>query len=694
MSKYSYFNRDISWLSFNFRVLQEAMDSSLPIYERIKFLAIYSNNLEEFYQVRMSYYRELEKQQINLPDQVRNFNPAEVIRKINKMVSAQQIVFHKVFEEQIIPELERNNIFLLDYNAVITKDQEEYIRQVFYGDILTSIQPVLLVKKKVRPFLKTGHIYLTLELVSKEGIRGRLRSSLRERYALVKIPTDHGISRFIELPEDNGRYYIMFLEDVVMRHVDAIFPGYTVKDWYSIKLTRDADLEYDDYEGEDLIDAIEQLRSQRSLGKANRFQYDRRMPLNLLHYLIDTFHLSRDILVKGGSTHNFRDFFKFPNPLAPDLEIEKLPPLPIPDLDAEKTPIAALINKRDYMINLPYQSFEYFLRFLKEASRDPDVTEIKATQYRVADQSSVINTLIEAAENGKKVTVFVELKARFDEVANLQYASEMMKAGIKIIYSIPKLKVHAKLALIIRSKESKLKTQVYLGTGNFNEKTARIYADHGLFTSDKALVKEIKHLFRHLEDQEHTYDFEHILIPGFNLLEEFNTMIEKEISHARAGKKGYILLKMNGLQDPYMVDLLYKASEAGVKIDLIIRGVCILKPYQPYSKNIRVIRIIDRFLEHARVFVFHNGGDTRVFLGSADWMKRNLYRRIECVYPIYNEEIKQELLDILDIQLRDNVKACEIDENMYNIRIVNDKPLVRSQMATYEYLKKKYQGEE
>jgi len=690
MSKYSYFNRDISWLSFNFRVLQEAMDSSLPLYERIKFLAIYSNNLEEFYQVRMSYYREVIKQQKNFPEQARLFNPSDVIRKINKMVSAQQIVFHKVFEEQIIPDLERNNIFLLDYNAVITPEQEEYIRQVFYGNILTDIQPVLLVKKKVRPFLKTGHIYLTLELINKEPRRERLRSNLRERYALIKLPTDHDISRFIELPEDNGKFYIMFLEDVIMRHVDAIFPGYIVKDWYSIKLTRDADLEYDDYEGEDLIEAIEQLGTQRSLGRANRFQYDRKMPLNLLHYLIDTFHLSRDVLVKGGSTHNFRDFFKFPNPLAPALEIEKLPPLPIPELDADQVPIATLINKRDYMINVPYQSFEYFIRFLKEAARDPDVTEIKATQYRVADQSTVINSLIEAAELGKKVTVFVELKARFDEEANLQYASDMTKAGITIIYSIPKLKVHAKLALVIRSKESGLKSQVYLGTGNFNEKTARVYADHGLFTSDKTLVREIKHLFRYLEDQEHEYKFEHIMIPGFNLIASFEQLIATEIKNVKEGKKGYILLKMNGLQDPYMVDQLYRASEAGVKIDLIIRGVCILKPFQSYSKNIRIIRIIDRFLEHARVFVFHNNGDPKVYLGSADWMKRNLHRRIECVFPLYNKVLKQELLDILNIQLQDNVKACEIDENMYNIRIVNDNPPVRSQLATYDYLRNKY----
>ena len=433
----------------------------------------------------------------------------------------------------------------------------------------------------------------------------------------------------------------MFLEDVIMRHIDAIFPGYKVKNWYSLKLTRDADMEYDDYEGEDLIDAIDRIRSVRSVGSPNRFQYDRAMPEKLLDYLTASLNISKDLLVMGGSRHNFRDFFSFPNPVYPKLEIESLPPIPIPALANLKKPISTLIGKKDYLLSVPYQPFEHYLRFLREASTDPTVKEIKTTQYRVSDHSVVVNSLIDAAENGKKVTVFVELKARFDEEANLKWANEMTKAGIRIIYSIPKLKVHAKIALVIRKKGSKHGDQAYLGTGNFNEKTARLYCDHGLFTSNPEVVREVKDLYKHLENQKIRPKFKHILVPGFNMVPSFLQLIEQEIENVKAGDIGYILLKMNGLQDGEMVDSLYRASEAGVKIDLIIRGVCTLKPGQPYSKNIRVIRIVDRYLEHARVFVFLNNGDHQVYLGSADWMKRNLRRRVECVFPVYDPELKK-----------------------------------------------------
>jgi polyphosphate kinase len=449
-------------------------------------------------------------------------------------------------------------------------------------------------------------------------------------------------------------------------------------------------MEYDDYEGDDLIEAIDKIRSVRSVGSPNRFQYDRKMPEKLLEYLLASFHISKDLLVMGGSRHNFRDFFSFPNPLYPKLEIESLPPIPIPALANQKKPIATLISKKDYLLSVPYQPFEHYLRFLREASTDPTVKEIKATQYRVSDHSVVVNSLIAAAENGKKVTVFVELKARFDEEANLKWANEMTKAGIRIIYSIPKLKVHAKIALIIRKKGTKYGDQAYLGTGNFNEKTARLYCDHGLFTSNPEVVKEVKDLYKHLEDQKIRPKFKHILVPGFNMIPTFLELIRNEIETSINGGVGYILLKMNGLQDKEMVVNLYKASEAGVKVDLIVRGVCTLKTHQPYSKNIRVIRIVDRFLEHARVFVFLNNGDHQVYMGSADWMKRNLRRRVECIFPVYDPDAKKELIDILNIQLSDNVKACEIDDHLNNNRITNKAPDIRSQFATYEYFKNKY----
>jgi len=687
MGKYEYVNRDISWLSFNFRVLQEAMDKTLPLYERIKFLAIYSNNTEEFYQVRVSYYKQMLRHEKEFPRQhFRDVNPASIIRHINEIVTNQQSIFHLIFEDEILPALRKNNIIVVNEHDELSRAQLDFISDVFHSTILTSIQPVLLVKRKVRPFLKTGHPYLAMEMVSRDS----KESKRMKRYGIAKIPTDHNISRFIELPGEGDKHYIMFVEDVIMRHIDAIFPGYQVKNWYSLKLTRDADMEYDDYEGDDLIDAIDRIRSVRSVGQPNRFQYDRAMPQKLLNYLISSFHISKDLLVMGGSRHNFRDFFSFPNPVYPKLEIEPLPPIPIPALANLKKPIAGQIGKKDYMLSVPYQPFEHYLRFLREASTDPTVKEIKATQYRVSDHSVVVNSLIAAAENGKKVTVFVELKARFDEEANLKWANEMTKARIRIIYSIPKLKVHAKIALIIRKKGSKHGDQAYLGTGNFNEKTARLYGDHGLFTSNPEVVKEVKDLYKHLEDQKIRPKFKHILVPGFNMVTSFIQMIDLEIENVKNGQIGYILLKMNGLQDGEMVNSLYRASEAGVKVDLIVRGVCTLKTGQPYSKNIRVIRIVDRYLEHARIFVFLNNGEHQIYMGSADWMKRNLRRRVECVFPVYDPDLKKEILDILHIQLSDNVKACELDVRLSNNRIVTKGPDIRAQMATYEYFKNKY----
>ncbi len=690
MSAFKYFNRDLSWLSFNYRVLEEAKDASLPLYERIKFLAIYSNNLEEFYQVRVSYYRQLLRNAELIPDKIEQVQPARILHLINETVDKYQLEFHHLFDNEIIPELQKNGIILLDRNSELSGQHQLEIKNIFTTEILSLLQPVLLLKKRIRPFLKTGHVYVVMEMVVNE-CNQKNAGKQRVRYGLIKVPTDHNISRFIELTPVNGNHYIMFLEDVIMKHPNKIFPGYTVNEWYTIKLTRDADLEYDEYEEEDLIDAIERISSSRTLGKPNRFLFDRRMPHKFLNYIMQTFKIENDILVHGGVYHNFRDFFNFPNPISPRLENEKITPLRIPELDNVKN-LSKAINKKDYLLNVPYQSYDYFLRFLEQAAHDDSVIEIKATQYRVAERSAVVNALMNAAESGKKVTVFVELKARFDEEANLQYAAEMKKAGINIFYSIPGVKVHAKVALVIRDKKNYpgSKDQAYIATGNFNEKTARIYCDQGLFTSHTGIIGDLKKMFRFLEFHDQTVRFKHLLVPNFNLIHKFGQLINREIENVKQGKKGYIIIKMNGLQDNHMIDMLYRASEAGVEIDLIIRGICTLKTGKKYSKNIKVIRIIDRFLEHSRVYAFFNNGNPIVYLGSADWMKRNLYARLECVFPIYNLELKKEILDVLKIQLTDNVKACEIGQNMENIRIQNNNAPIQSQLATYEYFKTKY----
>lgn len=688
MAKYTYHNRDLSWLSFNYRVLQEAKDETNPLYERIKFLAIYSNNLEEFYQVRVSYYKHLIENNDALPPGFEEKNPAKIMRRINEIVGQNQDEFHEIFKKKIVPELKENGIILLEKGAKLSNNQMNYLEKVFDSEVLSTIQPVLLIKNKIFPFLKTGQVYIAMEMYNKDP-EDRPIEKKRAKYGMIKLPTDHNISRFITMPEENGLFPIIFLEDMIMHFVHKIFPGFIVKDWHSIKLTRDADLDYDDFEGERLIQAISSIKVSRSLGEPNRFLYYSKMPTKMLNYLKATLHIDDAITVKGGPHHNFRDFFGFPNPHSPDLEHPALTRIRIPEFVSAKS-ISSCVNKKDYLLSVPYQTYDHFIQFLREATRDESVVEIFSTQYRVAAQSEVVSALIDAAENGKKVTVFVELKARFDEEANLRHAREMKKAGINIIYSIPNLKVHAKVALIIRKPDAKLKSMAFLGTGNFNEKTARLYGDHGIFTSHKGIIKDLVRLFEHLKDQKVPMNFKHILVPKYNMVERFKKLIDKEIENVKEGKEGYILLKMNGLQDPYMVDNLYRASESGVKVDLLIRGICILKTGKKYSKNIRVVRIIDRFLEHARVFVFGNDGDPLVYLGSADWMKRNLYRRIECNFPVYDEALKQEVLDILQIQLNDNVKACNIVEKMRNERIINDNPLIRSQMATYDYLKDKY----
>jgi len=689
MANYSYFNRDLSWLSFNYRVLQQAFEKEIPLYERIKFLAIYSNNLEEFYRVRVSYYQELLRTlPSNNPKNI-EVQPRQILQQINAVVSRHQAEFNQLFYNDIIPELKKNNIILVSRNEILSEKQEEFLQQRFEQQILTAIQPVLLVKNRIRPFLKTGHVYIALRMYVKgRTFMGKSKTS-RPQYAIVKLPTDHNISRFIELPENNGRHYIMLLEDLIIRKLYAIFPGYLVDTAHSIKVTRDADLDFEDFETNALIETVEDISKARALGETNRFQYDIDMPAAMLRFFTEAFDIHPDKLVSGGRTHNFRDLFSFPNPYSPHLEDPRHKPLTYPALDEGS--LFEKIEQRDFLLHFPYQSFNYFLDFLAEAGKDPEVTEICTTQYRVASNSAVVDALIDAALKGRKVNVFVELKARFDEESNLAYAKEMRKAGINIMYSIPGLKVHSKVALIKRPAKKNL---AFLGTGNFNEKTARLYGDHGFFTSDARITSDLSELFCYFNSRKINHPFAHILVPNFNMADTYLALIAAEIAHAKQGNKGYMIIKLNGLEDPVMIDKLYEASEAGVQVDLLVRGVCRLVPEQEYSKNIRCIRIVDRFLEHARVFFFHNNGQSKLYMGSADWMKRNLYRRVECVFPIYDETLKQEVLDILNIQLSDNVSARLINKKMENVPIVNDGPAVRSQTKIYSYLREKYNQED
>ena len=690
MGRFEFFNRDISWLSFNLRVLEEAEALDLPLYERVKYLAIYSSNLDEFYRVRVASYRSL----LDLPAESRaklNYVPEEILAKINDEVKKQHKKFINLFYNSFLIELKKKKIILHMLGDKINSQHHDFIESYFFQEVLPHIQPTLLFKGDIVSFLEDNLIYLAIRLFKKRYSNHKKKKT---KHAVLKIPTHH-LPRFIELPKiDDTHHYIIFLDDIIRYNLHKIFPGYHVDAAFSMKVSRDAELNIEDEFKGNLLEKIRRSLSKRKTGNPARFLYDQTIPKESLKFVRQAFNLSKEDLVPGGRYHNLHDLHSLPNPLSPQLEVSPWPPLPHPNLMLYES-IFEAIKLKDYMLHFPYQSFDYVLRFLNEAAVDSKVEEIKVTQYRVASNSAVVNALISAARNGKKVTVFVEAKARFDEELNLYFADLMSKAGVKIIPSIPNIKVHSKIALVLRRSSGKnsRKGFAFLSTGNLNEKTAKLYADDGLFTTSQEIIDELKELFIYLETLNKEIHFNHILVPNFNMRSSFKNQIENEILHANEGKKAYILLKMNSLEEPKMIEKLYEASLAGVEIDLIIRGICRIIPNQEYSKNIKIKRIVDRYLEHSRVFIFYNLGEYNTYISSADWMKRNLYRRIEAAIPIYDKDIKQELLDMLNIQLKDNIKARIINENLENI-IIKREPgqrKIRSQEKTYEYFKRKYE---
>jgi polyphosphate kinase len=687
-SQYRYFQRDISWLSFNYRVLLEAKDVRLPIYERIKFLSIYSSNLEEFYKIRVSGYHSSLLKSINRDESVEE--AMKIIVQINNEVTAQEKEYYLIFNEMILPELKQNRIILYQTDKV-EPFHRAYVEKYFNEEVFPYLQPMIIMKDEIHSFIQDGQIYQVISLLKKRKKKESDESSYT--YAIMKIPHAR-IPRFIKLPPHDDNYYIMFIDDVIKANMQSVFPGYEIVDCFSIKISRDADFSLEEEDQKDIAEKILRKVRRRKIGAVTRFQYDKDMPDYFLRYLCEAYEIENEELLPSGRYLNLTDLATLPNPLGDQLK-QKLPqPLRIPELEAN-TSVLRVLRNQDVLLHFPYQSFDYLLRFLMQAAFDPKVIEIKVTQYRVAENSAVINSLISAAKNGKRVTVFVELKARFDEENNYFSSELMQQAGIKIIYSLPGLKVHAKLAYVRKRSndpEDPLKGYAYLGTGNFNEKTARIYSDKGLLTSNKEIIKDIDEIFRVLEGKSHTHDFKHLLVTQFNLVPEIHSMIEQEITNVKNGGVGRIILKMNSLEDKEMINALYRASEAGVKIDLIIRGICCLIPNQSYSINIKVTRIVDAYLEHARVWYFFSGGKERIYLTSADWMSRNLHRRIEVAFPVYSELLKRQIVDILNIQLADNQSAVWVDENLQNVfkcdlASPNDAP-VRAQQAIYEYLKK------
>lgn len=675
-------HRDISWLSFNYRVLQEAMDARVPLLERVKFMGIYSSNLDEFFRVRVASLKSL----LRLGKKTRkfmDFAPEETLRQIRTIVRRQQLDFSELYQRQILPALKAEGIHILRLHELSLEHITElnrYVEEI----LIQHVQPILMVKGKIRTFLRNNALYLAVVLET---------TGQTNRYALVRIPTDQ-LPRFVELRSlVKGERYIILLDDIVRHSLPWLFPGYLVRESYSIKLTRDAEIHIEDeYAGGNIVEKIKRGLAKRNIGRGTRFVYDRKMTRNCLEFIMENFSLEDRDLHPEGRYHNNFDFFKFPHFGKNHLKDPQLPPLAHPVLESNKS-MLSIIAQNDQMVYFPYQRYDYVLRFLDQAAADPAVVSIKITQYRVAKESQILSALWRALQAGKEVTVFVELKARFDEEANLSWAEKLEEWGARVLYSMPQIKVHAKLAMITRIEGKKERNYCYLSTGNFNENTALLYTDYGFFTADKRITDEVEEIFQHLESNgKSDLDTEHLLVGQNRLRRELHKLINREIEHAREGKPAAIDIKINSVQDQKIIEKLYEASQAGVKIRMIVRGICCIIPQmQGYSENIEIISIVDRFLEHTRMYCFHNAGDTELYLSSADLMTRNLYHRIECAFPIYDKSLRDEILACFELQWRDNVKARIINAEQTNYYVQpdsDDSTRIRSQIELYERYKK------
>lgn len=673
-----YIDRDVSWLSFNRRVLEEAQDSSLPLYERIKFLAIYSSNLDEFYRVRVASLRSLQK--LNKKKFTKKFqvNPDILLPEIKDIVERQQEIFGITLRENILPDLFENGIKLVYHKTQIPESIRQELDSYFRSRILSYLQPVIL-KPGKKAFLTNTALYLLLKI--------HLPESDDFQYAYVNIPSPP-LSRFYA-SKNEGINYFIFIDDIIRLNLDYLFPGFEVSEAFSIKLNRDADLQIDDEYSGDLVEKLKSNLEKRNIGIPSRFLYDLSMPIDMLAAIIEATGIEDEEAVAGGRYHNLNDLFGLPNPRKPDLEIIKWPSLVKQKLENSHS-LFKIMEEKDQLFNFPYHSYDYVLRFFNEAAIDPKVREIKVTFYRVASDSFIVNALISAARNGKKVKAFVEIKARFDEENNLRWAERMKQAGIKITFSMPGLKVHAKAALVSRDNEDgEPKLFAFFGTGNFNEKTAGIYADHGLLTCNKDMTLELDMVFKYLYKRSPVEKLDTLLVSQFNIVDKLEMLIDREIQHARDGKKARIHIKVNNLEDTRIIDKLYEASIAGVKIKLIVRGICRLIPGEfPYSANISIIRLVDRYLEHARIFAFYNDGENDLYMGSADLMRRNLYHRIEVVFPVLDPDVKAQISALLAFQLNDNMKSRKVDADGNNnvILLKNGTKRIRAQENYYQWL--------
>ncbi|MBB5394407.1 polyphosphate kinase 1 [Mucilaginibacter sp. AK015] len=671
-------NREISWLYFNDRVLQEAADPTVPLIERIKFMAIFSSNLDEFYRVRVATLSRL----ANLNEKAKEilgYNPKKILSQIKTIVVKQEKKFHNLYENIIVKQLAEEKIFILN-DKQLNVTRGEFVKSFFRERLLSTLVPIMLDDALPLPELRDRAIYFFVKLTKNK----------KSRYALIEFPDN--LSRFLVLPETNDLKFIILLDDIIRYCLEDIFFifDHDSIEAYSLQLTRDAELDLDKEVSVKFVDALAKSLQKRRKGKPMRLLYDSEMPLEMISYLVKKMKVSRGSLIPGNRYHSFKNFISFPNVGRPDLEYKKNMPLPVAGLSFGKS-LMGTIAKKDFLISTPYQSFDYIIHFLREAAIDPRVKEINITLYRLAENSKIIHALINAAKNGKKVNCLIELRARFDEQNNIYWSNRLEEEGVKVLYGIDGYKVHSKICMVTRMEKGKPVYYSCLSTGNFNEKTAAIYADHTILTANKKIAVDLLAIFKALNRNTLPKGLKTLIVSPIDSRPAIYELIDNEIKMARAGKKAYMILKMNSLADEQLIGKLYQASNAGVKIKLIVRGMCCLIAGQKgFSENIEVISIVDKYLEHARVHVFCNGGKELIYLTSADFMTRNIDNRVEVGFPVFDDDLRREIRDIIEIQLDDNTKARDITGNSVNrYHKTKSELLTRAQIDIYNYLKNK-----
>lgn len=684
-SNEDFINREISWLSFNERVLQEAEDPNTPLFERIRFLGIFSNNLDEFFRVRVATVRRMVNWGKDEENLLGNYNPRELHDKIQEIVYGHQLKVQQILKD-ILTELNQNNIFIINEKD-LNHRQGIFVKKYFYEKVLPNLVPIMLSKKNKFPYLRDRSVYLAVKLMKKTDPEDYA-------YSLIRIP-GRSVPRFLVLPKDKKKTFVMLLDDVIRYCFEDLFFyfDYDYYEAYTIKITRDAELDIDDDISKSFIEKMSSSLKKRKKGKLVRLIYDREIPHDLLDFILKKMKLDdEENAVPGGKYHNHKDFMEFPEIGKKKHYYAKLPPFRNKNLPLH-TSILRVLRKKDVMLHYPYQTFNHFIDFLREAAIDPQVKEIGITIYRVAPGSRVVNALLNAVRNGKKVTVVIELQARFDEEANIMWSNKLQEEGADVINGIPGMKIHAKLAWVKRREAGSDRNYAYIGTGNFHEGTARVYADDGILTADPRIADEVEMVFTFFKQNYRHNRYNHLVVSPFYMRDTFKELVNNEIELARQGKPAYIMLKMNSLIDPGMMIQLYDAAKAGVKLDLIIRGIFGLKlDRKKFRNNVRAISIVDKYLEHSRVFLFGNEGDEKMYITSADWMPRNMNRRIEVACPVYDPEIKKELKEMLNIQLRDNTKARVLDPLLQNHYNRNDLTITyRAQEDIYKFIKKQHQ---